>query len=730
MKDDMNEMKNYQKIQLEQGGTAEETEQAKTGRGKKGASRAAAPKRQSKRGEKPADQTLSGEAIPAQPVKRTRKTAEKKAKGQGEPLQAEEKPSARRRGKTGDAQAAPKATRTRQNSGEKGENGSKKTGGAAASGRRSAPAGKSAVKSTVQEATRGVRNVTRRTVKIEKKKVSDVPVRVIPLGGLSEIGKNCTLYECQNDSFMVDCGLAFPDETMLGIDATIPDFQYVEKNASQLRGIVITHGHEDHIGALPYFLKNVNVPVYGTRLTLGLIENKLREHGLVGKVQLIAVKPGDRVKLGCMTVEFINVNHSIPDACALAVHTPAGVIVQTGDFKIDYTPIEGATTNLARFGELGSQGVLALLADSTNAEKPGATMSERKVGESFESLFHMAEGRRLIIATFASNIHRIQQIMDCAARTGRKVAIFGRSMVNVTAMAMELGYLKAPEGLLVDVEQMNRYPASEMVLITTGSQGEPMAALSRMASGEHRQVTVTQGDFIIISATPIPGNEKTVNRVVNDLMKLGAEVIYERMYEVHVSGHACQDELRMIQGLVKPKFFLPVHGEYKHLKKHAGLARGMGVPEENIIIGEIGDVIEFRGDTARVVGQVPSGSVMVDGLGVGDVGSVVLKDRGRLAQDGLIVAITAIDNRTGMILSGPDIVSRGFVYVREAEELMKDSRKVVKNALDYCAEHGIREWGQMKNRVKEDLSQFLYQKTKRSPMILPVIMEIGSYNEW
>ena len=730
MKDDMNEMKNYQKIQLEQGGTAEETEQAKTGRGKKGASRAAAPKRQSKRGEKPADQTLSGEAIPAQPVKRTRKTAEKKAKGQGEPLQAEEKPSARRRGKTGDAQAAPKATRTRQNSGEKGESGSKKTGGAAASGRRSAPAGKSAVKSTVQEATRGVRNVTRRTVKIEKKKVSDVPVRVIPLGGLSEIGKNCTLYECQNDSFMVDCGLAFPDETMLGIDATIPDFQYVEKNASQLRGIVITHGHEDHIGALPYFLKNVNVPVYGTRLTLGLIENKLREHGLVGKVKLIAVKPGDRVKLGCMTVEFINVNHSIPDACALAVHTPAGVIVQTGDFKIDYTPIEGATTNLARFGELGSQGVLALLADSTNAEKPGATMSERKVGESFESLFHMAEGRRLIIATFASNIHRIQQIMDCAARTGRKVAIFGRSMVNVTAMAMELGYLKAPEGLLVDVEQMNRYPASEMVLITTGSQGEPMAALSRMASGEHRQVTVTQGDFIIISATPIPGNEKTVNRVVNDLMKLGAEVIYERMYEVHVSGHACQDELRMIQGLVKPKFFLPVHGEYKHLKKHAGLARGMGVPEENIIIGEIGDVIEFRGDTARVVGQVPSGSVMVDGLGVGDVGSVVLKDRGRLAQDGLIVAITAIDNRTGMILSGPDIVSRGFVYVREAEELMKDSRKVVKNALDYCAEHGIREWGQMKNRVKEDLSQFLYQKTKRSPMILPVIMEIGSYNEW
>ena len=461
------------------------------------------------------------------------------------------------------------------------------------------------MKSTVQEATRGVRNVTRRTVKIEKKKVSDVPVRVIPLGGLSEIGKNCTLYECQNDSFMVDCGLAFPDETMLGIDATIPDFQYVEKNASQLRGIVITHGHEDHIGALPYFLKNVNVPVYGTRLTLGLIENKLREHGLVGKVKLIAVKPGDRVKLGCMTVEFINVNHSIPDACALAVHTPAGVIVQTGDFKIDYTPIEGATTNLARFGELGSQGVLALLADSTNAEKPGATMSERKVGESFESLFHMAEGRRLIIATFASNIHRIQQIMDCAARTGRKVAIFGRSMVNVTAMAMELGYLKAPEGLLVDVEQMNRYPASEMVLITTGSQGEPMAALSRMASGEHRQVTVTQGDFIIISATPIPGNEKTVNRVVNDLMKLGAEVIYERMYEVHVSGHACQDELRMIQGLVKPKFFLPVHGEYKHLKKHAGLARGMGVPEENIIIGEIGDVIEFRGDTARVVAKCP-----------------------------------------------------------------------------------------------------------------------------
>ncbi len=716
MKNDMNEVKNYQKIDPKEM-QREELEEL----GNKG--KAAAPQKNTAAKKQPAKRTLSRKTgkpgdqplVGQEEAKRPRRTpAKKQAK--------EEAPAAQgKKARAPQAEPAPK----------RGRSGKTQGGEKPAPSRKRTPAKKQEIKSTVQEAGRSNRNITRRVVKQEKRQVSDVPVRVIPLGGLGEIGKNCTLYECQNDSLIVDCGLAFPDETMLGIDATIPDFTYVERTVDRLRGIVITHGHEDHIGALPYFLKKINVPVYATRLTLGLIENKLREHNLVGKVQLIAVKPGDRVKLGCMVVEFINVNHSIPDSCALAIHTPAGVIVQTGDFKIDYTPIEGETTNLARFGELGSQGVLALLADSTNAERPGATMSERKVGESFESLFHMGGDKRIIIATFASNVHRIQQIMDCAARTGRKVAIFGRSMVNVTTMAMELGYLKAPEGLLIDVEEMNRYPASEMVLITTGSQGEPMAALSRMASGEHRQVSVGEGDFIIISANPIPGNEKTVSRVVNDLMKLGAEVIYERMYEVHVSGHACQDELRIVQGLVKPHIFMPVHGEYKHLKKHANLARSMGMPEENIVIGEIGDVIEFKNGAAHIAGQVPSGSVMVDGLGVGDVGSIVLRDRARLAEDGLIVAIAAIDSRTGAIASGPDIVSRGFVYVREAEELMKDSRRVVKDALAYCNEHNIHEWGQMKNRVKDDLSQFLYQKTKRSPMILPVIMEVGSYSaEW
>ncbi len=550
------------------------------------------------------------------------------------------------------------------------------------------------------------------------------PVKIIPLGGLGEIGKNMTVYECGNDMFIVDCGLAFPDDEMLGVDIVLPDYTYIEKNLDKLRGVVITHGHEDHIGGLPYFLKRFNVPVYGTRLTVGLIEGKLKEHNLLGKRTLNVIKPRQTVKLGCMSVEFIRVNHSIPDAVAFAIHTPAGVIIQTGDFKIDYTPIEGDIIDLARFGELGSKGVLALLSDSTNAERPGSALSEKKVGESFEMLFAKAGQRRMIIASFASNIHRIQQMIDMAVRCGRKVAVSGRSMINVTAKAMELGYLTVPEGVLIDIEMIKRYPDDKLVIVTTGSQGEPMAALSRMAAGDHRNVAINANDFIIISATPIPGNEKTVGRVVNDLMKLGAEVIYEKMYEAHVSGHACQDELRLMMGLTKPKFFMPVHGEYKHLKKHAGIAESMGIPHENIIIGDIGKVVETDAVEMKITGTVPAGRVLVDGLGVGDVGSIVLRDRKHLSEDGLIVVVLAIEKRSGKVVSGPDIVSRGFVYVREAEVLIDEARSMVRNALAQCEEKEIREWGQIKTKVRDALSDYVYRATKRSPMILPIIMEV------
>ena len=550
------------------------------------------------------------------------------------------------------------------------------------------------------------------------------PVRIIPLGGLNEIGKNMTCYECESDMILVDCGTAFPDAEMPGVDLVLPDFSYVEKNADRLRGIVLTHGHEDHIGALPYFLKKINVPLYGTALTLGLVEGKLKEHGLLGKVQLNVVNPGQTVKMGCMSVEFIHVNHSIPDAVAFAITTPAGVIIHTGDFKVDYSPIEGGIIDIARFAELGNQGVLCLLSESTNAERPGSSMSERKVGYSFESLFKNAAGKRLIVATFASNIHRVQQIVDNAQRYGRKIAVSGRSMVNVVAKATELGYLTIPDGMLIDIDEISRYPNDQITLITTGSQGEPMAALSRMASGDHRKVRVTSEDFIIISANPIPGNEKHVNRVVNDLLKLGADVVYEAMYEVHVSGHACQDELKMMLSLTKPKFFMPIHGEYKHLKKHAGLAQMMGVAPDHIHIGDIGEIIELDGVDMKVVGAAPAGKVLVDGYGVGDVGSIVLRDRKHLAEDGLIVVVATIESEGGCTVAGPDIVSRGFVYVRESEELMAQAKELVKSVLEDCADRNVREWGVLKGKIKDELSNFIYRKTKRSPMILPVIMEI------
>ncbi len=581
----------------------------------------------------------------------------------------------------------------------------------------------------VKKADKSVKKTDKKTMssgkgKQQNKVIRKTPVRIIPLGGLNEIGKNMTVYECGHDMFIVDCGLAFPDADMLGVDLVIPDFSFIEENADKIRGLFITHGHEDHIGSIPYLLKKINVPIYGTKLAIGLIEDKLREHGLLGRASLNVVVPRQTVKVGCMAVEFIRVNHSIPDCIGMAIHTPSGVIVQTGDFKIDYSPIGGDIIDLARFAELGNKGVLCLLADSTNAEKPGYTMSESKVGQSFNMLFNNAVGKRIIVATFASNIHRIQQIADNAVKYGRKVAVSGRSMENVVKKAVELGYLNIPEGVLIDIDSISRYPNEQLVLVTTGSQGEPLSALARMASGDHRKVTVTSEDCIIISATPIPGNEKHVTRVVNDLLKLGAEVIYDKMYEVHVSGHACQDELKMMLTLTKPKFFMPVHGEFKHLRAHARLAQDIGMSPSNIHIGDIGQVVELDNLEMKVSGSVTAGAVFVDGLGVGDVGSVVLRDRKHLAQDGLIIVVATMDGLTGACMAGPDIVSRGFVYVRESEELIDKAREVVKDTLDRCYENNIRDWTTIKLSVKDALSSFIYRKTKRSPMILPIIMEV------
>ena len=550
------------------------------------------------------------------------------------------------------------------------------------------------------------------------------PVRIIPLGGLGEIGKNMTVFECANDMFILDCGLAFPDADMPGVDIVIPDFTYVERNRDKLRGIVITHGHEDHIGGLAYLLKKVNAPIYGSAMTIGLISHKLEEHGLLGKVSLNVMEPRKTVKMGCMAVEFIKVNHSIPGSMGMAIHTPAGILVHTGDFKVDFSPIDGGPIDLGRFGELGNRGVLALMADSTNAERPGFTPSERKVGESFEKLFAKAGARRIIIATFSSNIHRVQQIVDMAAKNGRKVAVLGRSMINVISTALELGYLDVPKNTIIDIENMDKYPPEQIVLITTGSQGEPMSALTRMAMHDHKKVNITPLDFIIISATPIPGNEKHVTRVVNELLKSGAEVIYESMYEVHVSGHACQEELKLMLALTKPKFYIPMHGEYKHLIKNRRLAIDMGMDKDNVLIASIGNVIETDGNTLRVVSQVPAGRVLVDGLGVGDVGSIVLRDRKHLAEDGLIIIVVGIERTTGQVAAGPDIISRGFVYVREAEEMMDEAKKLMERTLASCNSYEMREWSALKGRLRDALSDYIFAQTKRSPMILPIIMEV------
>ncbi|MBQ1182939.1 MAG: RNase J family beta-CASP ribonuclease [Clostridia bacterium] len=592
--------------------------------------------------------------------------------------------------------------------------------------------GKKSANKVADKAKRANDSVTKKTTAQKSGKRSKTtkapknlkPLRILPLGGLGEIGKNITLYEYGEDMFLVDCGMSFPDEEMLGIDIVIPDFTYVKNNVDKIKGLVVTHGHEDHIGGIPYLLKECNIPVYGTALTIGLIEGKLREHKLMDSAKLNVVKPRDVIKLGEFKVEFIHVNHSIPDAVAVAIETPIGTVVQTGDFKIDTTPIDGEVIDLARFGELGKNGVLALLSDSTNAERPGFTPSESIVGESFSNLFKKAENKRIIVATFSSNIHRVQQIVDEAVRCGRKVAVLGRSMENVVQVASELGYLTVPDGVLISIDKIKDYLPSQLVIVTTGSQGEPMSALHRMAFGDHRKVSVGAGDFIIISATPIPGNEKLVTKVINELLKLNAEVVYEKMYDVHVSGHACQEELKLILNLTKPKFFIPVHGEQKHLVKHAGLAESVGVKHENILVTTIGKVIEITPDSMNVVDSVQAGSVFVDGFGVGDVGNVVLRDRKHLAEDGIIVVAVSVDSVTREVIAGPEIITRGFVYVKEAERLMDDAREVVCDILEKCYINNVRDWGTVKSRVRDGLSRNLYEQTGRSPMVLPVILEI------
>ena len=554
--------------------------------------------------------------------------------------------------------------------------------------------------------------------------VEQEKVRISFLGGMNEIGKNMTLYEYKNDMFIVDCGLAFPTAELPGVDLVIPDFTHIVNYSDRIRGIIVTHGHEDHIGGLAYLLKQVNIPVYATKLTIGLIKGKLEEHGLLNKVKLVEIKPRDNITLGSFNIELIHVNHSIPDAVGLAIRCPAGIIIQTGDFKIDTTPVDGDMIDLPRFAEYGKKGVLALLSDSTNAERPGYTMSEKNVGESFELLFRKAKGKRIIVATFASNIHRVQQIIDVANARGRKVAVIGRSLENLVKVGEELGYLNVPQNILIPIDTIKSYPDDKLVIITTGSQGEPMSALTKIAMGEHRKVTITPNDYVIISATPIPGNEKMVGAVVNALMKRGVEVIYEKMYEVHASGHACQEDLKLMIGLVKPKYFIPVHGEQKHLMKHAFLARAMGIEDKNIYISEIGETVELTDSYIKKAGNIPAGDVYVDGLGVGDVGNIVLNDRKRLSQDGIIIVVATIDAHDGYVVSGPDIVSRGFVYVKDNEDLMNAARDLACRVIDEQYDNRYHDWNSVKTKLRDEISHLMYEKTKRSPMILPIFMEI------
>ena len=548
-------------------------------------------------------------------------------------------------------------------------------------------------------------------------------LKIIPLGGLLEIGKNITVFEYENDIILVDCGLAFPEDDMLGIDLVIPDLAYLEKNKEKIKGLVITHGHEDHIGSIPYLLKQFNIPIYGTRLTIGLIEHKLEEHKLLRSTKLKVVNPGQTITLGSMRVEFIRTTHSIPDACSLAIHTPVGTVIHTGDFKIDYTPIDGEMLDFGRLAALGNKGVLALMSDSTNSERKGYTMSESTVGEVLDKLFINCT-RRIVVATFASNVHRVQQIVNSAVKYNRKIAVCGRSMINMIETARKFGYIKVPDNVFIDIDMIKSYPEDKLVIITTGSQGETMSALTRMASGEHKKVQITPNDLIIISANPIPGNENSVSKVIDDLMKIGAEVVYNALEDIHVSGHACQEEQKLMISLVRPKYFIPVHGEYRQLIAHSETAKKVGVDPDNIFIMTNGRILELNEYDAKLTGTVPVGKIMVDGLGVGDVGNIVLRDRQRLSQDGLIIIVLTMDSRTGTVVAGPDVLSRGFVYVRESENLMDDIKQLLRVEIEKFEEKHITDWSTIKSLLREELRDYIYKKTKRDPMILPIIMEV------
>ena len=553
------------------------------------------------------------------------------------------------------------------------------------------------------------------------KKKQNSKLKIIPLGGLEQIGMNITAFEYEDSIIVVDCGLSFPEDDMLGIDLVIPDVTYLKENLDRVKGFFITHGHEDHIGAIPYVLRDVNVPIYATKLTMGIIEHKLREHNMLTKVKRKVVKYGQHINLGCFRVEFIKTNHSIQDAAALAIYSPAGIVVHTGDFKVDYTPVFGDAIDLQRFGEIGKKGVLALMCDSTNAERPGFTMSEKSVGATFDEIFSEHKNTRIIIATFASNVDRVQQIINSAEKFGRKVGVEGRSMVNIISTASELGYLKIPDNTLVETDQLKNYPDEKTVLITTGSQGESMAALSRMANGTHKKITIKPKDTIIFSSNPIPGNEKAVSHVINELFQKGADVIFQ---DVHVSGHACQEEIKLIYSLVKPKYSIPVHGEYKHLMAQAKVVEDLGMDKDNIFILSSGDVLELDEEGAEVTGRVQTGDVMVDGRGVGDVGNIVLRDRQHLAEDGIIIVVMTLENGSGRVLAGPDIVSRGFVYVRGSESLMDEAKAVLDETMDYCMDKNITDWGKIKSEIKDSLGDFVWKETKRRPMIMPIIMEV------
>ena len=549
-------------------------------------------------------------------------------------------------------------------------------------------------------------------------------LKIIPLGGLNEIGKNLTVVEYGDMAILIDCGIAFPDDDMLGVDLVIPDFSYIVKNKEKFKALVLTHGHEDHIGGIPYLMKDAPMPIFGTKLTLGLVQFKLKEHNLLSKVNVNRVNAGDTIKFGDISIEFIHTNHSIADACAIAVHTPEGIILHTGDFKIDTTPVSGDMIDLARIGELGKKGVTVLMSDSTNAERPGFTQSERTVGKALNNIFLLNSQKRIIIATFASNVHRVQQIIDASVKYGRKVAVSGRSMENIVAVAMELGYMNVPKGTMIGIDEIKKYNNEHLTIITTGSQGEPMSGLSRMAFSAHRKVEIGGNDLVVLSANPIPGNEKLVSTVVNELLKRGASVLHDNVADVHVSGHACQEELKLILSLVKPKCFVPSHGEYKHLLMHKEIALQVGIPEKNIIVPQLGNIIEVTKNNAKVIGNVTSGRVFVDGLSVGDVGNIVLRDRKHLSQDGLIVVVISISGETKQILSGPDIISRGFVYMRESEALMEETKQVAKDAVEAMLKKNVSEWSALKSEIRSSLSVYLSKSTKRTPMILPIIMEV------